>query len=158
PEKTSAALEKARGAREGRIESMLAQEIGFWPAPWWDVVHGELLYREAYALIHRSPLPEDARLLVLRGRGLRAIGRSDEAQATFARAFALQPDDLLIRIRALPHVSRADEFAHGLTELRAFLKEHPEQPEDSRLALASAHLQWGSQHWNGSRRAEAETA
>ena len=58
---------------------MLAKEIGFWPAPWWDVVHAELLYREAVALIHGSPAPEDARLLILRGRSLGAILRFDAA-------------------------------------------------------------------------------
>ena len=74
----SAALGRARNARDGRIEAMLAGGLGHWPRPWWEVVQGELMYNEAYALIHGSPPPEDPRLAVLRGRALKVIGRADE--------------------------------------------------------------------------------
>jgi tetratricopeptide (TPR) repeat protein len=103
-------------------------------------------------------MPEDARLLVLRGRALETIGRRNEAQAVFSSAFALQPEDLLIRVHALPRVSRTEAYALRLADLRAFLREHPQQPAGSRLALAGLHLQWGSQQWKAGRRQEAETA
>jgi tetratricopeptide (TPR) repeat protein len=157
-DQASAALAKAKSARDGRVEAMLAGDVGYWPCPWWDAVHAELLYNEAYALIHDSPLPEDPRLVAMRGRALEAIGRADEGRAEFGRAVAMRPDDVLIRMGALPPVGRTDEFVQGLADLRAFLKEHPEQPEGSRLALARAHLHWGAAQWNAGRRQETETA
>jgi tetratricopeptide (TPR) repeat protein len=157
-DQASAALAKAGSARDGRVEAMLAGPVGYWPCPWWDAVHGEIAYNEAYALIHGSPLPEDPRLVAHRGRALEAIGREDEASAEFARAVAMRPDDLLIRICSLPPVSRTDEYTRALADLRAFMKDHPEQPEGSRLALVRAHLQWGAAQWNAGRRQEAETA
>jgi tetratricopeptide (TPR) repeat protein len=137
---------------------MLASDVGHWPGNWYDAIYGELLHKEAYALIHGSPLPEDPRLVALHGRALEAIGRTDEGGAELGRAVAMRPDDLLIRMCALPPVRRTDEYARGLADLRAFLKEHPEQPEGSRLALARDHLQWGAAQWNAGRRQEAEAA
>jgi serine/threonine protein kinase/tetratricopeptide (TPR) repeat protein len=88
-EEAMAALGKAQSARDGRVEAMLAGGLGHWPGGWWEVVQGELLYNEAYALIHGSPAPEDPRLAVRRGRGLGAIGRVDEAIAEYHKAVEL---------------------------------------------------------------------
>jgi len=74
----SAELEKAQSARDRRVEAMLTGGVGHWPGIWWDIVYGEVLCGEAYALIHGSPAPEDPRLAVLRDRALKAIGRTDE--------------------------------------------------------------------------------
>jgi serine/threonine protein kinase/tetratricopeptide (TPR) repeat protein/WD40 repeat protein len=90
--KSSAALDTARIAREARVEAMLTNGVGYWPRFWWDIVHAELLYREAYELVHGSPAPEDTRLLVLRGRALERIGRVDEARRVLDRAVELQPE------------------------------------------------------------------
>jgi tetratricopeptide (TPR) repeat protein len=88
----SAALGNASSARDVYLEAMLAQEIGFWPAPWRDVVHAELLYREAYGLIRGSTPPEDGRLLILRGRALDAILRFEAAIAAFDKAIESRPE------------------------------------------------------------------
>src|SRR5262249_5298877 len=112
-EKASAALDKARSAREERVELILAGDVGYWPVPWWDFLHGELLYNEAYALIHGSPPPEDWRLLIHRGRALEAIGRAGEARAVFARAFERQTDELLYPVRRLPPVGRPEASPPG---------------------------------------------
>jgi tetratricopeptide (TPR) repeat protein len=77
-EQAAAALGKAQGLRDARIENVLAVDVGHWPKPWWEFVQGELIYHEAYALIHGSPPPAEPRLAVLRRRGLKAIGRADE--------------------------------------------------------------------------------
>jgi eukaryotic-like serine/threonine-protein kinase len=66
------------------------------------------------------------------------------AAALTQKAIALAPDDLMIRIRTLPPISRTDAYAQALADLRAFLKEHPQQPLAARLALAQRELQWGS--------------
>jgi len=137
------ALNEARDAIDSRLDNMLHHDVGFLPQVWWDIVQSDFLYREARMLIEGSPPRDDPRSLVLRGRALEAIGRTDEARAAFAPAFALSPDDLMIRIQALPNVNRADRYAQALADLRAFLKEHPQQPLAARLALAQRDLQWG---------------
>ena len=73
PEKAPPAFHQARRARDQRIEAMLGGDVGYWPGAWWDIVHGELLYNEAYALIQGSLPPEDARPLVLRGRAVESL-------------------------------------------------------------------------------------
>ena len=157
-EKAAVAFAKARSAREGRIESMLVKGVGFWPSAWWDVVYGELLYREACALIYGSPAPEDARWLAVRGRALRLVGRTDEARVVFERAFLLQPDNFGLRVSALPELGQSEDFARGLAELHAFLVEHPAQSEKGRFRLAQAHLQWGVRQWNADQKQSAEEA
>jgi tetratricopeptide (TPR) repeat protein len=52
-------------------------------------------------------------------------------------------------------VTELDEFAQGLTDLREFMKRHPDQPDGRRLALARAHLYWGAWQWRAARREEA---
>jgi tetratricopeptide (TPR) repeat protein len=140
PQQAEAALGKAAAARDERVDAMLSGVLGDWPAPWWDVVSTELLCKEAHSLVFGSPPPDDPRWLVLRGRGLEAIGRAEEARAAFDRAFALAPDSLLIRVGALPHVSAAESFAQRLSDAHRFYKEHPQQPQAARLALALRHM------------------
>jgi WD40 repeat protein/serine/threonine protein kinase/regulator of sirC expression with transglutaminase-like and TPR domain len=139
-EQARAALDEARRASDERVEAMLAGEIGFVPAAWWDILHAELLYREARTLIDGSPPPDDSRLLVVRGRALEIIGRADEARAAFARALELKPDELLSRVYRLPHVSQTEAFAAALADLRQLLNDHPDQTAESQVALARAHV------------------
>jgi len=144
PEEAAAALMKARSAWDERVAAMLAGGLGHWPdGPWYDAVYAEWLYKEAHTLVQGSPPPEHPRCLVLRGRALEAVGREAEARTALHEAFALAPDDLMIRIQALPPISRADAYAQALADLRVFLKEHPQQPLAARLALAQRDLQWG---------------
>ncbi|HEV3339458.1 MAG TPA: tetratricopeptide repeat protein [Pirellulales bacterium] len=144
-EQACGALDRARSVRQERLEAMLAHDVGFRPDVWsnWNVVFQELFYKEAYTLLHGCPPPDDPRLLVMRGRGLEAIGRTDEARAAFAQAFALAPESLLIRVQALPEMGRADAFAQRLSEVSAFTKEHLRQPLAAWLALAQLELRWG---------------
>jgi eukaryotic-like serine/threonine-protein kinase len=154
----AASLERAHSARQERAEAMLAVPVGSWAMPWWDTAYAELLYKEAWALIHGLAPPDDAPVLVLRGRGLELIGHADEARAEFAKAFAIQPGNLLIRVRALPHISRSGAFAQGLADLRTRLQEQPDQTLAARLAIASAHLQWAARQAKAGVRHDAETA
>ncbi|MGH7138360.1 MAG: hypothetical protein ACREHD_21630, partial [Pirellulales bacterium] len=118
----------------------------------------EWLYKEAHTLMHGSPPPDDPRWLVLRGRGLQAVGRAEAARAAFAQAFALAPDDLMIRIQALPPIGRADVHAQALADLRAFWKEHPQQPPAAVLALAKVQQHWGTQQAHARRFSSAAEA
>ena len=157
-EDAAVALERAHSAQQERAEDMLAVPVGSWSWPWWDTAYAELLYKEAWALIHGLAPPDDAPVLVLRGRGLELIGQVDEAHAEFAKAFAIQPGNLLIRVHALPHISRSGAFAQGLADLRARLREQPDQTSAARLAIASAHLQWAARQAKAGVRQDAETA
>ncbi len=56
-----------------------------------------MLYREAHRLIEQCDLPEGPRLRVVRGRAFATLGRGDRAEAEFARALRLAPDDPKIR-------------------------------------------------------------
>src|SRR5580765_235014 len=137
---------------------MLMKPIGYYPSVWQDVVHEQMLYGEAYRLIHGSPAPDDARWLVLRGRALRLIGRTDEARGAFEKAVLLQPDNFGLRVSALPELTQSEDFARGLAELRTFLAEHPDQAEKGRFRLSQAHLQWGVREWNAEQKKNAEDA
>jgi Flp pilus assembly protein TadD len=64
---------------------------------WYDWAEFLLNHGEAHRLIERAPPPEDPRQHVLRGRALAALGRQDQADAEYARAVRLAPDDLQIR-------------------------------------------------------------
>jgi tetratricopeptide (TPR) repeat protein len=63
--------------------------------------------------------------------------------------------DLPPLLAAAGRVTELDEFAQGLTDLREFMKRHPDQPDGRRLALARAHLHWGAWQWRAARREEA---
>lgn len=156
-ENTLAALDKAKAAHEARVQAMLDNDLGYWPGLWWDVLHGQLLYREACALIHGTPPAEDARLLVVRARALRAVGRVEEARVELDRAFALKPQDLLLRLRALPDPALTAAYRPAFADLRTFFQEHPRQSPAAVLAMAIAQQHWGGvEHAAGRLPAAAE--
>jgi tetratricopeptide (TPR) repeat protein len=68
--------------------AILAQE-------WLEIL---LLHREATVLLEGTPPPDDAHLLVVRGRALKALNCDDEANACYARALQLRPDDSRLRL------------------------------------------------------------
>ena len=93
PVRRFVALKLIKAGMDGR--QVLAR---FVPVPYcYDWVECQVLYREAHRLIERSDPPEDPRLLVVRGRAFAALGRGDRAEAEFARALRLAPDDAKIR-------------------------------------------------------------
>ena len=156
-EQARAALAKARSVRQEHLEAMLAHDVGFRPGSNWNIVFQELFYKEAHTLLHGSPPPDDAYLSLLRGRGLEAIGRADQARAEFDRAFDLLPDELLMRVYRLPDVSRGDTFASELADLRRLVREHPEQTAKARIALARAHLRLARKLYEVRRKDDAES-
>ncbi len=101
-DKADEARQELRNARE--VLDQWAQAVfdrpnWFVPVPYWwyDWLECQVLYREAHRLIERSDPPEDPRLHVVRGRAFAALGRGDRAEAEFARALRLAPDDAKIR-------------------------------------------------------------
>ena len=91
-------LRNAREALDRWAQAVFDRPDRFVPVPYWyDWVECQVLYREAHRLIERSDPPEDPRLLVVRGRAFAALGRGDRAEAEFARALRLAPDDAKIR-------------------------------------------------------------
>jgi serine/threonine protein kinase/Tfp pilus assembly protein PilF len=155
---SSLTLDKAGRALLAREQVMLVKPIGYYPSVWQDIVHEQMLYGEAYRLVRGSPAPENARWLVLRGRGLRLLGRTDEARGAFESAIRLEPDNLGIRVGALPDFSQSEDFARGIAELRTFLADRPDQAEKGRFRVAQVQLQWAAREWNAGRNEIAEGA
>jgi eukaryotic-like serine/threonine-protein kinase len=64
---------------------------------WVDWLEFLVYHSEARRLIEQATPPEDPRLRVLRGRAFAALGRLDQADAEYARAIGLTPNDPQIR-------------------------------------------------------------
>jgi serine/threonine protein kinase/Flp pilus assembly protein TadD len=64
---------------------------------WVDWLEFLVYHREARRLIEQASPPEDARLRFLRGRAFAALGRQDRADAEYAAALRLAPNDPQIR-------------------------------------------------------------
>ena len=91
-------LRNAREALDRWAQAVFDRPSRFVPVPDWnDWLECQVLYREAHRQIEKSDPPVDPRLVVLRGRAFAALGRSDRAEAEFARALRLAPDDAKIR-------------------------------------------------------------
>ena len=104
-------LRNAREALDRWAQAVFDRPDQFVPVPYWyDWVECQVLYREAHRLIEGSDPPEDPRLLVVRGRAFAALGRGDRAEAEFARALRLAPDDAKIRdaVRTRPEARGRD--------------------------------------------------
>lgn len=75
---------------------------------WADWVVFLIYHGEAWRLIEQTPPAEDPRLLVLRGRAFAALGRLDQADAEYAHAMALAPNN--------PQVQKAVETAKAAAQ------------------------------------------
>ncbi len=73
-----------------------------WPF-WYDWPEFLFYHAEAHRLLKQAPPPEDPRQYVLRGRALASLGRRGQADAEFAHALRLAPND--------PDIRRAVEAA-----------------------------------------------
>src|SRR5262249_46832363 len=72
---------------------------GFLPLSWWDWLEAQYFYREASELIDGTP-PVDVRLLVLRARAFAGLRWTTKADAEYAKALKLKPEDPQIRLAA----------------------------------------------------------
>lgn len=73
--------------------------------------------------------PEDVSLLGERGRLLVAVGREDEADATFERVLQLAPDNLGVRLTLAELYRQRDESARYLEQLRFIIESAPRSQE-----------------------------
>src|SRR5262249_33226266 len=95
---------------------------------WWLLLQSELHYREAKILIEGEPPPEDAQLWFVRGRALAALGRDEQAVASFSKAIDLKP------MFAPAWFSRADaherlgQWGKAIADHAQGLKLAPEDP------------------------------
>jgi serine/threonine protein kinase/tetratricopeptide (TPR) repeat protein len=87
-------LDAAAKTQTERIDVMFRNAPGLMPCTWWDLLQSTLHYREAKMLIDGKAPPDDARLWVVRGRALTAIGRAREAVASCDKALALNPNSV----------------------------------------------------------------
>lgn len=98
PEAARQELVNARSALDRWTQNAFEARNRFVPVQHWrDWLGMQRWYREAHRLIERADAPADPRLCVVRARALAALGRTDRAEAEFARALRLAPDDPKIR-------------------------------------------------------------
>jgi tetratricopeptide (TPR) repeat protein len=131
---------------------------GSLPVPWYDWLPCQILYREATTLIDGAPAPEDARLVVVRGRAWAALGKTPEASACYAQAVKLSPDDVQIRLALLPSMQDRDQYARTLADLHEMLKRHPNQAAEGRHAFAQKCCDLGGTLREGQRFQHAAAA
>jgi tetratricopeptide (TPR) repeat protein len=110
PEEARKELANAKKALERWTQDVFNTQDKFVPVEYWgDWPWFRRFYREAHTLIEGSPPAEDPRLVVVRGRALAALGRREQADAEFARAIRMAPNDLLIQNAV--HATKADPKA-----------------------------------------------
>lgn len=97
------------------------------------------------------PPPDSPSCLVGRGRALESFGRADEGRALLDRAFALAPDDLMVRVKALPDTNPAEPYRQALADLQNFFQEHPRQSPAAVLAMAKTQQHWGGVEYGAGR-------
>ncbi len=123
---------------------------------WPDWVYFRILRREAHQTIEGKPLPDSPYDRLFRGRVLYAFGQVEKAEAEFATAVALRPNDVdlwFTRARVFARLDRKDRMAADLAKAQglepgrprpwietgrilAELGEHPQA--DAAFARASA--------------------
>src|SRR5262249_39232983 len=90
-------------------ETMFTSDSFAPPILWQEWLEILLLHREAKILIEGTPPPEDARLLVVRGRALAAVNWNEEASPCYARALQLGPYDIWLRLKLSQSIRRTFE-------------------------------------------------
>jgi tetratricopeptide (TPR) repeat protein len=88
---------------------------------WPDWVYFRLLRREAHQTIEGKPLPDSPYDRLFRGRVLYAFGQVKKAEAEFAAAVALRPNDIamwLTRARVFAKLGRKDRMAADLAKVQ----------------------------------------
>jgi hypothetical protein len=94
PEAARRELANARAALDRWTRDAFESRTRFVPVQHWrDWLGMQRWCREAHRLIEGADPPADPRLFVLRGRALAALGRTAPAEAEFARALRLAPND-----------------------------------------------------------------
>ncbi len=86
---------------------------------WPDWVYFRLVRREAHHTIEGKPLPDSPYDRLFRGRVLYAFGEVEKAEAEFAAAVALRPNEVdlwLTRARVFARLGRTDRMAGDLSK------------------------------------------
>ena len=154
-------LQAAVEAMDHRTETMYQQApgmdwkaVGNWPLPWFDWMECQLLYREAKLLIDGAPPFDDPRLHVLRARGLAALRRNVAANAEYAVALKLRPDDSSVRLEAHRSAGYSAAARKEWSRTAAeFTKASELAPDDVRLLHARAVALLGAGDVDGYRKA-----
>jgi tetratricopeptide (TPR) repeat protein/tRNA A-37 threonylcarbamoyl transferase component Bud32 len=126
---------RQRRAGKEAHEWVISQGAGaYWPVPWSDWVEFQVIYREAERLIDGRDPPEDPNEHVVRGRGFAAVRKWAAAEAEYASALRLQPDDLQVQLEAYRSAGyRAADVQNWGEAAKAFTRATSLQPDDAGL-------------------------
>jgi tetratricopeptide (TPR) repeat protein len=111
-------LAQADRLADQRLRDALAEDHVRVPDPKWaDWLTICILHRQAHEAIHGAPAPRSPYDVLLRGRMWSALGEHDKAEAEFAAAVTLRPDDIGVRLargRIYARLARTDRMADDL--------------------------------------------
>jgi tetratricopeptide (TPR) repeat protein len=71
-----------------------------WPIAWWDWLEFNVYYREACELIDGEAPPYDPRMQVMRARAFAGLRKNFTADAEYALALTLLPEDRVVQLEA----------------------------------------------------------
>jgi serine/threonine protein kinase/predicted Zn-dependent protease len=97
---------------------------------WWYDTQGELYFREAARLIEGVEPKEDALQWTHRGDSLVALGRNDEARASYQRAIDLSPAGHVALARRANLFARIGDWKNAFNDYSRLMSQ---QPEDASL-------------------------
>ncbi len=122
------ALRQADVLADRRMQSVIAGDQLKLPLIWDEWLHNELLRAEAHQAIHGKPLPASPYQTLFRARVFFALEERDKAEAEFAAAVAIRPDDAdvwLTRSRVYAKLGRNDIMAADLLHAQKLRENDP---------------------------------
>jgi tetratricopeptide (TPR) repeat protein len=100
-EEARQALANAAQSLDRLCEAELRAPVGIGQRERQDWLYAWMLFREATMVVEGAEPPEDARLCLMRGRALAALGQAEAAAECYGKAQKLRPDDQRIRLAIL---------------------------------------------------------
>jgi serine/threonine protein kinase/tetratricopeptide (TPR) repeat protein len=131
PDRAREALRSAGDSVTRRYELWCDQFSVASSGQWWNDTQGELYVREAKKLIEGAE-PKDSPLhWTHRGDSFVALGRNDDARASYQRAIELSPTDHLAPTRRAQLFARIGDWKNALSDYEQLVSQ---QPEDASFA------------------------
>ncbi len=100
-------------------------------AQWWYEAEADLYYREAKSLIQGMEPADDPRRLCYRGDSLAALGRNQEALASYTRSIEIAPKFETARYRRAALNARLGNWKHALRDYEQIRSQQPDRADSN---------------------------